>query len=85
MTPSRALVDELERQVRIIERLWTLAPPPRYRDAPRVLGKLEGEVRHLLLRARCGSSDDRIWADALGCGRRLDRLRTEWHRDPLAA
>ncbi|MCO8127865.1 hypothetical protein NHL50_11660 [Acidimicrobiia bacterium EGI L10123] len=85
MTPSRALVDELERQVRIIERLWTMAPPPRHRDAPRVLGKLEGEVRHLLLRARCGAKDDHVWAEALRCGRHLDRLRAEWHHDPLAA
>ena len=85
MTASRALVDELERQVRIIERLWAMAPPSRYRDAPRALGKLEGEARHLLLRARCGASDDDVWAETLRCGRRLDRLRAEWHRDPMAA
>lgn len=86
MAPSRALVDELERQVRIIERLWTMDPPAFLSRSLRgELGQLEGEVRHLLLRARVGVNDDDVWAQALRFGRRLDRLRSEWHRDPLAA
>jgi hypothetical protein len=86
MSASRALIDELERQVRVIERLWTADPPARRRRVlTGDLGELEGEVRHLLLRARCGASDDSVWAEALRCGRRLDRLRSEWSSDPLAA
>lgn len=86
MSASRALIDELERQAHIVERLWEIDPgAPRPRDACRALAALESEVRHLLLRARCGVSDDDVWAQALCCGRRLDRLRAEWHRDPQAA
>lgn len=86
MTPSRVLVDELERQVRLIERLWAIDPPSlRSRALRSELGELEGAVRHLLLRARVGVNDDTVWAQVLQLGRRLDRLRAEWHRDPLAA
>lgn len=86
MAASGALIDELERLVQIVERLWVLEPPARARRTLLgELGHLEGEVRHLLLRARCGAADDAIWRQALACGRRLDRLRGEWHRDPLAA
>jgi hypothetical protein len=86
MTDSRVLIDELERLVQAIERLWPAEPPrERRRELCDELGSLEGEVRHLLLRARCGTSDDEVWAQTLRCGRRLDRLRSDWHRNPLAA
>ncbi len=69
-----------------MERLWCIELPARpRRHLCGDLGDLEGRVRHLLLRARCGVGDDDVWAQTLDSGRRLERLRVEWHRDPLAA
>lgn len=86
MTRSVALIDELERQLAIVERLWSVEPPVRGRRRLReALGRIEAQLRLLLLRARCGDAGDLIWREVLACGRRLDRLRADWHRDPLAA
>ena len=83
---SAALIDELERLLGIVDRLWAVDPPVRgRRTLTTALGRLEAELRLLLLRARCGDAGDVIWREALVCGRRLERLRGEWHQDPLAA
>ena len=86
MHGSTALIDELERLLAVVERLWSVEPPRRGARALRQsLGRLEAQLRLLLLRARCGDASDSAWRETLACGRRLDRIRGEWHRSPLAA
>lgn len=86
MSGSTALIDELERLLAVVERLWSVEPPLRRRRRfQQSLGRIEAQLRILLLGARCGDAGDAAWRETLACGRRLERLRADWHRDPLAA